>query len=577
MPLEGYIRKKPDPAWWMEQIKAGESYRKHAAYEASWNKWRAFYRGSWRADVMPVNLFFSLLRSTVPRVYFRNPTVSITPGKPGLLFMAFAQILERTDNKLIRQMKLKNHMKRCIQDAFLFGTGALKVGFGGVFTPSPSFNLDFDNFGRDKQGHLTEFLNTTAPNMPWVSRLPPGNLVTPPGLMSFDETPWLAHEIIRPLDDVRRDPRLKGADSIKTFVSEDPQTDFGIRRRRKMVRLYEIRDWRTHQVFVIAPDKGDTKILFSGFDEFQIVGMPILPLIFNEDDEYAWGLPDSRILEPYQLEANEIRTQMMKHRRVSIAKILARRGSIREDEAAKLVSEDVLPVIFTEGDPRTAIDKIVAGGIPQDLILAGRELMQDMREAVGFGRNQFGEFNSRSADTTATEARIVQAASDIRVDERRDAVADLLITTMEHVNTVIFNHWTQEDVVDVVGPGGVPVWVQFQGKLLREGHYHVKIDPDSSLPETRELREARAIQLYDILKQNPLIEPFKLTQYLLNELRGTSFDDMLRMLPQVAGPGNPDRPVSPPEFANMVGESIKQVPERGLNRPQQGGSDHADV
>ncbi len=566
--IEGYIKNKPDADWWMEQIKAGEAYRKVAAYETQWKKWRAFYRGNWREDIMPVNLFFALLRSTVPRIYFRNPTVSITPGKPGLLHMVFAQILERTDNKLIRQMKLKNHMKRAIQDAFLFGTGVIKVGFGGVHTPSPSFDPQFDNLGRDKEGNLTEFLNTTAPNMPWVARVPPGNLVTPPGLMSFDDTPWLATEVIRPLDDVRRDPRFKGAGKITSFFVEDGQTKQGIRRRRKMVRLYEIRDWRTKRVFVLAPDKEGNKILFDGFDEFQIVGMPILPLIFNEDDEYAWGLPDSKILEPYQLEANEIRTQIMKHRRIAIVKLLARRGTVKSDQQAMLVSEDVLPVIEIDGDPRTSVEKLTVGSIPQDLFIAARELQEDMREAVGFGRNQFGEFNSKSGDTTATEARIVQAASDIRVDERRDAVADLLVSVMEHVNTVIFNHWTQDDVIDVVGPGGVPVWVQFQGKLLKEGHYQVKIDPDNSLPETRELRENRAVQLYTLLKDNPLIEPIKLTQYLLNELRGTAFDDLMRALPQVAGASSPQNPMSPEGFAGMIGQSVKQLPSKGPNKPK---------
>jgi len=424
MSIEGYIRKNPDVSWWTEQIKAGEEYRKIAAYQDQWKKWRAFYRGKWRPEVSPVNLFFALLRSTVPRVYFRNPSVSITPGKPGPLFMAFAQILERTDNKLIRQMRLKQHMKRAIQDAFLFGTGAMKVGYGGLYTPSPSFSPEFDNAGRDSKGNLTEFLSTTQDNMPWVVRQRPGHLITPPGLESFDSTPWLATEIIRPLDDIQRDPRLSNTNGIKSFLVEDGGTAHGIRRRRKMARLYEIRDWRTSRVFVIAPDADGNKILFDGFDEFQIVGMPILPLIFNEDDEWAWGLPDSQILEPYQLEANEIRTQMMKHRRTAIVKILARRGTITEDEAAKLVSENVNSVVFTDRDPRVSVLPITSGGIPQDLILASRELGEDMREAVGFGRNQFGEFNSRSGDTTATEARIVQAASDIRVDERRDAVAD---------------------------------------------------------------------------------------------------------------------------------------------------------
>ena len=94
---------------------------------------------------------------------------------------------------------------------------------------------------------------------------------------------------------------------------------------------------------------------------------------------------------------------------------------------------------------------------------------------------------------------------------------------------------------------------------MKEGHYQVKIDPDSSLPETRELREARAIQLYTLLKENPLVEPIKLTQYLLNELRCTAFDDLMRALPQVAAATGPGNPVSAGGFANMIGQSVKQL------------------
>lgn len=568
MSIEGYRTKKPDAEWWLEQLKAGEEYRKKAAYQAQWDKWRAYYRGDWRPEIQPVNLFFAMLRSTVPRVYFRNPKVSITPGKPGLLHMAFARILERADNKLIKEMKLKNHMKSAIQHTFMFGTGGVKVGFGGQYMPSPTFNPEVDMSGRDKQGHATEFLNINSPMMPWVMAQHPGGLIVPAGLQRFDDTPWQATEVIRALDDVQRDPRFKGTDSLKTFLKEDPGSNYQFKRRRKFVKLYEVRDRRTQRVFVLAPDKDGNKVLFDGYDEFQLVGLPTLPLIFNEDDEYCWGLPDSKLLEPYQKEANEIKTQIMKHRRLSLVKILARRGSISKAEAEKIVNEDVLPVIWTEQDPRMAIEKLQAANIPQDLIQAAQEVVNDMRESVGFSRNQFGEYNSRSGDTTATEARIVQSATEIRVDERRDMVADLLTSVMEHVNTVIFNHWGEEQIVDIVGPGGAPVWVQFQGKMLRQGHYHIKVDPDSSLPETRELRERRAIELYSLLKSNPLIDPQMLTQYLLNELRGTAFDDMMRMLPPVA---QPNGSVGPADYAQMIGQSVGQASQQGGLRPLPGG------
>ena len=61
-------------------------------------------------------------------------------------------------------------------------------------------------------------------------------------------------------------------------------------------------------------------------------------------------MPDAQVMEPYQLERNEIRTQNMKHRRVALAKLFAKRGVITPDEAAKLFSEDVGALVELDGE-----------------------------------------------------------------------------------------------------------------------------------------------------------------------------------------------------------------------------------
>ena len=55
---------------------------------------------------------------------------------------------------------------------------------------------------------------------------------------------------------------------------------------------------------------------------------------------------------------------------------------------------------------------------------------------MGFSRNQAGEYSSQKSHNapTAAEARIVQAASEIRVDERRDSLADVLVDMFEDAN-----------------------------------------------------------------------------------------------------------------------------------------------
>ncbi|KKL45990.1 hypothetical protein LCGC14_2350090, partial [marine sediment metagenome] len=436
MTIEGYIRKRPDTSYWEAQIHAGIEFRRKFAYETEWDKWRAFYRGNWSPGIMPINLFYMYVRSIVPRTYFRDPTVSISPAKPGAENLLFARLLERVDNKMLRRMKFKQQMKGVVQDTFLLGTGVPKLGFGGFYSPTV---LD-DEPGPPLvgQGASVEYFTGAEDFMPWVSRTPPGNFIVPAGITSFDHARWAIEEFKRPLDDVQRDPRLENTAGLQGSENREvtDAIDLGnIIRPVKMVKLYEIHDKATGKVFIYAPDHSkDNKILFFGDDRFLLTygGFPYFPTVFNDDDEAFWGLPDSKIFEPQQLELNEIKTQIMRHRRISLVKFLIKKKGMKKEEAEKMVSEDVGVVAWIEGQGQIGnIVKEFSASIPPELFVAADIVMQDVREQIGFSRNQFGEFNSRSGDTTATEVNVVKQATEIRIDERRDVIADTVVDIVE--------------------------------------------------------------------------------------------------------------------------------------------------
>ena len=533
----------------MEQVQAGVKYREKYAHEKRWPIGRSYYRGQWRHGVMPLNLFFATIRTLVPRIYFRNPSVSVTPSMPGFEAAAFAQILERVDNKMLREMRVKKQIKKAVLDTVMKGTGFCKLGFGAQFQPTPDIGVTGQPFTR--QGRRVEYRDRVYTNMPWFSRVNTGSIVYPDGLEQHEDARWMAHKVVRPLEDIREDPRFKNTKDVGSSLRLTPTSFAGVTETVDMADLFEIRDKKTGTVFVIAPNTNDGgQVLFHGDDEFLDRGtFPLYPIVFNDDDEVAWGIPDSVILEPYQLEANEIRTQFMKHRRLALIKLLYKKGTIAPDEIDKFFSEDVGAAVQVEGE-MDDFEQMQATPIPTDLVLAMRELKEDFRETVGFSRNQFGEFKPGSSDVTATEANIVRQASEIRVDERRDVVADVLVDSMEGEHQIVFNHWQQEQVIEVVGPGGVAIWLKFTGSDLKGGQYLTKIDPDSSVPETKQLREQKAVQLYGVLKTNPIIDPQKLTAYLLHELHGVQFDDMMRVLP--APEQAPNSPISTREFGGLV-------------------------
>lgn len=561
---EGYTRRgKPDDSWWIAQVKAGERFRRIAANEDSWKRWRKYYRGQWDDNTLPVQLFFAHLRSMVPRVYFRNPAVSIMPSRPGFLELAFAQAANRLDNKLLHQMGVKHELKMIVQDTFLFGTGGGKFGMGGRFTasPRPGQRAVIPR----PEGRSVEYDPRVFENQPWFARVPTGSIIVPDGLRDWRHARWVAEEQWRSVEDIKADTRFikENRQAVRASKVQGTESEFELERPVHVARLLEIRDAKTERVFVIAPDnpQGNT-VLFDGPDIFQETGrgFNLFPLIFNPDDEQFWGVPDAQILEPYQLERNEIRTLMMKHRRLSLVKLLVEMGKIEDSEIDKMLSEDVAAVVKVNGAVSGAVEKLQVTNIPTDLVVMDREVEQDTREALGFSRNQLGELQSRRGDTSATEAAIVQQAAEIRVDERRDAIADLLVHMVEMMNEVIFDRWTGQEVMEVIGPGGAQVWVRFDPRDLKMAHYAVRVDPDTQTPRTRAAREARAVRIYEILKTNPLIDPVNLTRYLLTELEGVELDDLMRVLPPVNGQGGtPGNPMTLPAFAQLLQRGVEDA------------------
>ena len=525
---------EPDGSWWLSQVRKGIEYRKKAAFENMWDDWRKMYRGEFNSNVLPVNVFFKMIRTLVPRVYYRNPSIAVSAAKPGDDHYVLAQVLERLDNRLIVKMKVKQAIKAMVQNGFLYGTGIGKLGYGAEFTPTPDI-LDTDApVGKHRHNFEVEYNDLVMPNMPWFLPVHTGSFIVPAGTVDIHSARWVAHWVKRHIDDVKDDPRLKHTGDLnvgKAYFSEILRPD-GRPQMEGMIDLVEIRDKKSGKVFILAPYH-NTKILYCEDDDMMSEGhFPYFPLVFNADDQFFWGLPDAKILDPQQRELNENRTLMMKHRRLSIVKMLVKRGNMTPDEAAKLTNEDVDPVIFTENDVAN-VRVLEAANIPQGLITMDALVEKDVQEILGLGANQFGEYAPGSADRSATEASIVNQATQIRMDERRDAVADLLVDLFGQVHPILFERWEGEQVVDIVGPMGLQVWVKFRPEELKHGGYNVSIDPDSTLPETKQMREQKAMQVYAVLSKNPLIDPHKLTAYLLRAFHGAEYDDMM-LAPQQA-------------------------------------------
>lgn len=536
--ISGYKNGKPDVAYWLEQIRWAHEWRKKWAYEAKWETWNKYYRGEWLPNILPNNLFFQMIRTMVPRIYFRNPSVSVISTRPGIENYVLCQLIESLDNQLIWQMKLKREMKRVTQSTWMRGTGITKLGFGAQFAMQPNIGGETRQpIVRNKE--LVEYDKTIIPNFPWVRNVHTKDYLVPWGCVRKEDARWDCFIINRPTEDVKKDPRFKTPKDLQgnSSMSMDPGSSLTLKAgygRGETIDLYEIRDRKTNKVFVITASHDQALV-----DEDDIYGAlgidPAGITQFNDTDDSFWALPDSQILEPLQLEMNDTHTYAMYHRRLSLIKLLAKRGAVDKDEIAKILNGDILSVVWTNDDIQQSVQTMQSAFIPPDLFQQAMSLEGLVRNVMGMSRNQSGEFKQGSRSPTATEVQEVAEANNIRVDERRDMLADNLVDLISNINPIVFRIWNQEMVQRVVGPFGVPLWVKFQPSMLTKGHFMFRVDPDSSVPETKDLRQAKALKLYEVLKTNPLISPQELTRFLLHEMNGVQFDEMFRGVPAGIG------------------------------------------
>ena len=71
--------------WWKDEICNGQRLQMQYGGSRHWNTYKDYYRHNWPKGTLPVNQIFSIMRSMVSQTYFKNPSVTVTPSRPGMI------------------------------------------------------------------------------------------------------------------------------------------------------------------------------------------------------------------------------------------------------------------------------------------------------------------------------------------------------------------------------------------------------------------------------------------------------------------------------------------------------------
>lgn len=514
---------------WMEQIDLGLKYKKKFSDCDMWSTYREMYRGNFGDEAtnqIVINRTFSYIKAMVPRVYFRSPSISVTPRRPE--FAAHARVLEQVDNWLIQETSLKYTLRRAVLEAGLTGIGPVKLGYDSEYGYIPDQSVDENGAtitqAGTEDGERIEYNQDIQPGMPWAARVRADEIITPWGYSDPNDLPWVAHMILRPIDDVKQDQKydkdlrqkVKGGFSCGEKPGQ-PSTlgHMELGNKDQFCLMYEIRDVKRKKFLVLC----EGMCLVNTEDTLQIDGLPWDFIIFNEDPEHFWPLSDVKMFMPQQKELNEIRSYARIQRRHSILKFLYLKGAITPEQLEKALSgdiEDIAAGIEITGDAiQSSILPMPVGPGNGHLVQEQQQTEEDMRSTMGFSQNQSGAYIDKT-NSTATEAQIVDQSANIRSDERRDIVADVLSRVIRKWNQFIFKYWDKERVVQITGTDGLQYWISYTGAQL-QGEYDTIISPESGQPVTRQARQQLAQQMFSLFNGDPLIDQIRLRQLVLQQ------------------------------------------------------------
>ena len=539
---------------WSQEISSGLDFRRKFGIEGTWGELEAMYYNVHKsmANDGP-NIIMSTMDTLLSSLTVPNPAIIVKPEHPDAVRKA--PYVETVDNVLLREMAVREEVDTAALHAGLFGVGIIKVGFDSEFGFDPKLDiggvlkLGFTLSQYTSKGDRRIETNASvSPGMPWVKAVDPRDIVVPWGTHRLKSTPWIAHRIVRHIDDLKADPKYKNTSRLTPTLSMEDFVDSyqstirlwmpnsstasrgGSDRARRFtfskrgsrvvefVEIYEIHDRRTGRIYAIAP--GHPSYLRNDINALQIDDvLPFASLSFTPKSRAFWTTSDAYYLQAIQMEISDLAVQRTKIRRLAVLKFLYDKDMLEDIELEKLLSPEVgaAAAVSSGGDIRNAIQTIQTQP-DQSLIMEEEHLRRNAREQIGFSRNQLGEF--AGGRRTATEAGIVDRSAGQRMGRRVLSIKRLYEEVIQITNGIIFTHWTKPRYIEVMGQQNAEEWEQITGPSLR-GRYSYEIH----FTDDAEVRQRRieALQLYMAMIQDPSVDPIGLRQYLSDQYNDPSF------------------------------------------------------
>lgn len=598
--------------WWKTQITSAQANLSSIASQRGWDQNVKSYLGQgdrqkWGKNTTLVRKDFSLTEIKKALVFFQLPDVSATARKP--VFEAAAPLVGAVVNQYLSpdHTNAMAMIDEVLSDVICpSGIGVSKIGYEAFVNPEqreiPAINpttglpaLD------DTTGQVIMQPNIVRETTFW-NRIPPKMFLYPASFIGsdFDKSPWVGFKFTLPKPVAERVFELSkeqlesggSPDLTKDLLGSDISRSEAQQEQAETVTLFEI--W--YRASAMDPLVGDPEIVRqlvlledqegeplihrdSPYQEIEdgkmlagMRGFPIHVFSLRYVSDQAIPPSDCSVSRDQVDELSRGRTQMIDQRDRGVP-LTAVDGSRTPKEVQDkiLKGETQELIVFESFDAANPpIVGIRKADWPRENFAFNDTITRDIEESWAIGSNQQGV--TTDSRRTATELSFVQSGTDTNMDKQRTRFLRQFAIGCQKLLALIQMFATDEDYAQVADESGQMILKAWDATAIA-GDYSITLAPDSSQRIDAAVEKKRAIDIYTIFGNDPMVDAVELRKAVFRKI-GLDANKLVKQ-PQPKPPEKPQVSVSlkgedvnpaMPQYTNVM--AILAAGGIGVQMPQ---------
>lgn len=574
-----------------DDLGGSEKWRKQAGYEDTWRLLIDLYRGKQfsaydlsLSDKIMVNIAFATKNVIAPSVSINYPQFSVLARQPEQ--EVTAEVAEQALNFWWRRYNFHPEARRAVDDWLIVGHAWAKIGWryeterapidpeqkqamldeqmaeldeavaeGGVSLKDAPTDTDIEE-------SLPSTVEVPTRDEPFVERVSPFDIFVDPEATCPADLRWIAQRIVLPVEKAKKNPgykasarrKLEGDSALNPRWRDKDRAAPSVSDSLKRVTIYEFYDLANELYCAFAKDADDF-LVDPQPTPFPFTNPFVMLRNYDVPDEF-YPIGDLEMLEPIQRELNEIRSDMMNHRKRYKRAWVAKRQAL-DPEARRVLESDIdNRIVYTDDDMPLSeiIQPIPISSLDSQMYGYTQTIEGDVELVSGVSEYQRGAMSETRR--TATEAAMIQDSVNARSQDKLGTLEIWLAQVGESVLKLMQTFLEGEQAVRIAGPEG-QLW-QTVSRDQIEGEFDYEVEAGSTQPRNESMRRQQALALANVMQPyvGSVVNPAEMAKYVLKE--GFGIKDPEKFLV-------PPAPMMPPEMGGEVPGDPNALPMSGPN------------